>query len=113
MEGSKPQRINAIVPAVLRRAKTQQRALTTIQRKWAGLVGRSLARHSRPVSLRGGRLVVHVEQPGDSFALSYQRETLLERLSAGTAGRIEELVIRPGALERRASRRPQAGECRT
>lgn len=91
-------RISAVLSHVLSQAATQRGALLALQRRWRELVGRSLASHSAPVSLRRGRLTVHVDQPGDNFALAYQRAGLLEQLKAQTQGRVEELVIRAGEL---------------
>lgn len=98
MSGAK--RIDAIVSAVIKQAARRQQPLFTIQHRWGQLVGKALAAHTRPVSLRRGRLVVHVEQPGDGYALNYRRAALLKRLQATTKGRVEELVIRPGELSR-------------
>ena len=98
MERSGEQPIKAILPAILRHAQRRYEVLQTIRRRWTRLVGKQLAAHSKPVSLRRGRLVVHVDQPGDSFLLSYQRERLLEQLRTATRGTVEELVIRPGEL---------------
>ena len=92
------QSIKAILPAILRHAQRRYEVLSGIQQRWSRLVGKQLAAHSQPVSLRRGRLVVHVDQPGDGFMLSYRREQLLERLRTTTKGNIEELVIRPGEL---------------
>ena len=92
------QSIEAILPAILRHAQRRYEVLSGIQRRWSRLVGKQLAAHSQPVSLRRGRLVVHVDQPGDGFMLSYRREPLLERLRATTKGSVKELVIRPGEL---------------
>lgn len=95
-------RINAVLPGILQHARRRAQALAAIQARWGRLVGRPLAAHTRPVSLRRGRLVIHADRPGDGFALSYQRQQLLERLrvSAKEAG-IEELVIRPGDIRQK------------
>ncbi len=98
----KAQQIGAVLPTVLKRVERQREALTVAQRAWGRLVGKQLAAHTRPVSLRRGRLSVHVSRPGDSFMLSYQRPKLLTRLQAATHGAIEELVVRPGELSRPA-----------
>jgi len=90
--------IRAVIPSVLKRSKERRRAIGAVQRRWAGLVGKCLAMHSRPVTLWRGRLVVHVDQPGDSFELSYQRERLLERMRSLVKEPVEELVIRSGDL---------------
>ena len=98
MSRSKPDRIDTVVSGVLKRVQEQHNALLTVQQAWRKLVGPQLARHTRPVSLRRGRLIVHAERPGDNFILSYRREPLLARLRETTHGRVEELVIRPGDL---------------
>lgn len=91
--------IGALLPDALRKAEQRARPLQTIQRRWGRLVGRALADHTAPVSLRRGRLVVLAEQPGDGFALSYQRTQVLERLqhARGCRGLVQEIVIRPGS----------------
>lgn len=100
MHHPKAERIDAVIPAVLRQLEHQQSALGATQQEWARLVGKRLAAHTKPVSLRGGRLVVHVERPGDGFALSYARPELLERLRSLAQGKVEEIVIRPGEIKR-------------
>ena len=100
MRHLKAERIGAVIPAVIRQLEQQQGPLQAAQEAWGRLVGKRLAAHTKPVSLRGGRLIVHVERPGDGFALSYARPELLERLRAATQGKVEEIVIRPGAATR-------------
>lgn len=90
------QRIGPIVSAVLSQTKQSHGALHVVQRAWSRLVGKGLAAHTKPVSLRRGRLVVRADRPGDGFTLSYQRMQLLERLQDLTKGRVDEIVIRPG-----------------
>jgi len=100
-----PERIGAILPRVVKDAQRRHGTLADIQTRWRRLVGRSLAAHTRPVSVRRGRLVVHVDRPGDSYALSFQRAALLARLRDATDGHIEELVVRPGEISPAAGRR--------
>ncbi len=92
----KSERIDSLIPHVLKRVEERHRPLVTIQQGWAGWVGKRLAAHTRPVSLQRGRLVVYADRPGDNFALSYQRAQLLEQIQAATEARVEEIVIRPG-----------------
>ena len=94
-----PQRIDVVVSRVLEETTKQHGALFAIQRRWKRLVGRALAAHTRPVSLRQGKLVVHVDRPGDGFALSYQRTQLLEQLRAAAKKPVEDIVIRPGDVK--------------
>lgn len=105
------QPIGAVLPGVLRQAGTKHETLAALQQAWPKLVGRALAAHTRPIGLRGGRLTVQADRPGDSFLLGYQRGTLLKRVQAATQGGVEELLVRPGGTvsDPRAKRKP----CRT
>ena len=96
MRHANAERIGAVIPAVLRQLEHQQDSLRAVQQAWGTLVGKRLAAHTRPSSLRRGRLVVHVERPGDGFALNYARPALLERLRVSTQGKVEEIIILPG-----------------
>ncbi len=98
MGKGKPQPIGAVVSAVLARAKQQHGEIEAIRRRWRTLVGPTLAAHTKPLSLRRGRLVVLSEGPGESFTLSYQRARLLAQLRRSTKGAVDELVIRPGTV---------------
>ena len=90
--------IGALLQTVLRQVERHAKPLQTIQARWSRLVGPALAGHTKPVSLRRGRLIVLAEQPGDGFALSYRRTQLLARLqrTRECRGLILEIVIRPG-----------------
>ena len=96
MSRTKPESLAALLPQVLKQVEEHHAGLVEVQRAWNGLVGRPLARHTHPVSLRRGRLVVCAERPGDNFLLSYRRTELLEQLRRITGGRVEELIVRPG-----------------
>lgn len=85
----------SLLPAVLREAEAAHKPLKLIQQRWGRLVGKALRVHSRPVSLRRGRLVVQVDRPGDSYTLAFARPRLIKRLHALTEGRVEELILRP------------------
>ena len=90
------ERIGSLLPEVLKRMGERHSALFDIQRDWARLVGRRVAAHTRPVSVRRGVLTVHTHRPGDGYALTYQKPELLKRLRAMVPGKVEEIVIRPG-----------------
>ena len=96
MTAAKP--VGALIADVMQRAAREYRPLFAIQRRWPQLVGKQLAAHTRPVSLRRGRLIVHAEHPGDSFALNFARPRLLEQLQGKATGTVEEIVIRAGAV---------------
>ena len=96
--GKGPERLGSIISKVLQSSEREHRPLHIIQREWTGLVGKALAEHTKPVSLRHGRLMVHVDQPGDGFALNYQRARLLKLLRMKTGCTVEEIVIRAGEM---------------
>ncbi len=93
---SAAQRIGSLIPEVMKHTAHTHGPLFTIQREWSRLVGKPLAAHTKPVSLKRGRLVVYADRPGDNFALSYERPRLLAQLQILTSGHVEEIVIRAG-----------------
>lgn len=97
-------RIGQVLPSVLKRTSQQHGVLWRIQRKWPRLVGRALAAHTVPVSLRRGQLVILVDRPGDGFALGYKRTQLLERLEAEARGGVREIIMRPGEMRMKRKR---------
>jgi len=92
----KIQHIGMILPTIVKRAARRHATLSLVQRRWGRLVGVELAKHTKPVTLRRGQLVVQVDQPGVSFVLSYERARLVERLRHATKGTVNDVVIRPG-----------------
>lgn len=90
------ERIDSLIPDVLKHMGERHGVLFEIQRGWVRLVGRRLAAHTRPASLRRGVLTVHTDRPGDGYALTYQKPELLERLRASAPGKVAEILIRPG-----------------
>jgi len=91
-----PKAIGELIPTVIQQATHKHRAIHELQRKWPRIVGKELARHTRPVSLRKGTLCVHADDPGANFALSLEKPKAIERLNASGGLQIEEMVIRAG-----------------
>ena len=89
--------IKDLIPTVLQHAMAQHEKIQQLQRRWASLVGRQLAAHTRPVSLRRGRLYVNTNEPGASFALNLEKTRLLEQLHKAPY-HVEDIVIRAGEL---------------
>jgi predicted nucleic acid-binding Zn ribbon protein len=54
--------------------------LSAVFRRWEDLVGPDIAAHSKPVSLRGGVLVLMVDQPAWAAQLRYMTADLLAKL---------------------------------
>ena len=87
--------IGNILTEVLRQTRQRHTALTAIQKDWAALVGTRVARHTKPVSLRQGRLVVQADHAGDGFLLRYAQPRLLEQLCHRAQGAVKEIIIKP------------------
>ena len=91
-------RIGDLIPSILHQATARQQALQQVQQRWAKAVGKTLAAHTRVIGLRKGRLYVHTDELGASFALSLEKPRLLKALQTATTEPIEEIVIRAGAV---------------
>jgi hypothetical protein len=89
-----PDRIGALIQTFVRGTQAQREPLFGIQRSWSELVGEGLAAHSRPVGFIKGKLLIHVDHPGDGFEMSYRAPALIRRLKEQTRGRVAEIVIR-------------------
>lgn len=87
-----------VLPSVLKHAQARSQPLQAVQARWPALVGPSLARHTKPVSLRRQVLTIQSDQPGASYTLNLLRPRLLAALGRTAAGRITELVIRAGTV---------------
>ena len=95
-----PHAISDVLRQVIKQTEKKQSVLFSVQRKWKTLVGKPLAAHTRPASISQQRLIVLVERSGDGFILNYQRGRLLKRLARLTEGKVEELIIRVGELNK-------------
>ena len=65
----------------------------TVFSRWEELVGSSVARHTRPVRLAGGTLVVAVDQPAWATQLRVLAPGILERLTERTGEVIDQLEV--------------------
>ncbi len=90
--------IKDLLPKVLQQASKQHEAISQVQSRWSTLVGRDLARHSKPVTIRRGILTVQADQPAVNFALTMKKPTLLKKLGELPGSQIRELVIRAGSV---------------
>ena len=92
-----------LLPGVVRNATQKQRELDGLRKRWAKLVGKELARHTKPSGVRGGKLYVQTDEPGASFLVSLDKPRLLAnmqppRRTKRDAKAIEDIVVRPGEL---------------
>jgi predicted nucleic acid-binding Zn ribbon protein len=56
--------------------------MTTLFERWSEFVGETMGAHCRPVSLRGGVLLVAVDDPAWSTEVRFLETTLIARLNA-------------------------------
>ena len=88
MARREPQTLEQLLPRVLARLAEQPGRGRSLDPVWRATVGEAIARHSRPVSLAAGTLVVAVRSAEWAHTLSRQeaplREQLNTRLGAGT-----------------------------
>ncbi len=68
-------------------------ALGSVFSRWEELVGSSVARHTRPLRLAGGTLVVRVDQPAWATQLRVLAPGILAGLVERTGERIEHLEV--------------------
>ncbi|MCX5715975.1 MAG: DciA family protein [Candidatus Omnitrophica bacterium] len=78
--------------------KKEEKKLTQedITAMWAGAAGRVAARHSRPASLRKGRLVVNVSDSSLLYDLTLRKTQILESLAKELKGKIQDVQFRIG-----------------
>ena len=94
-----PTSLKELLPAVVRRAGRQQRALAQLEQRWRKAVGKRLAAHTQLSSLRRGTLYVRTDDAGTGFLLSLDKPRLLARLRARRSRlAVEDVVIRMGEL---------------
>lgn len=91
--------IREVIPNIVRQAAQQHETIQRLRDEWRRLVGKELAKHTKPASLRRGTLYVHADEPGASFILSLEKPRLLAQLQARAKRPIEEIVIRPGEIK--------------
>lgn len=90
--------IGDLIPKILAETTKKHQALHQLQEQWARLVGKTLADHTKPVSIRRGIVYVHADQPGASYTLSLKKTTLLKRVEAAAGCPVSDLVVRAGTL---------------
>jgi predicted nucleic acid-binding Zn ribbon protein len=69
-------------------------ALGALYQQWDELVGPRLSGHTRPLSLRGGTLVIGVTDPAWATQLRFLESTLLERLAGLDGAPVTSIEVR-------------------
>ena len=88
--------IQDVVAAILRQTAARHGAVSSLQQQWSRVVGKALAHHTRPVSVRRGVVYIQADEPGAGFTLSLQTPQLVQRLRHIAGPSITGIVIRPG-----------------
>ena len=87
-------------PSVGQKGAIERLTKETIEEAWRRLAGMEAARHSWPVSLSRGRLLVEVENSGWMYTLGMKKEQLLQGLiELFGVQRVKELSFRMGERE--------------
>ncbi len=67
--------------------------------EWERTVGPAIARHARPIVLRGGKLVLVVDSPAWMQQLSLMKPEIREKLNAGLGGKtIRDITLKLGEI---------------
>ena len=70
-----------------------------IRLAWDLVVGKKAARHSKPRSFQGSRLIVHVDDSSWLYELTTRKKYILSNLSSELKGkRLKEITFRIGDL---------------
>lgn len=90
--------IGQVIPPLLAKLGLRERLQQgQVFESWDQLVGPVIARLARPVSLREGRLTVHVDHPAYIQELRPHTELILRKIAAGVAsGIVREIRWRVG-----------------
>ncbi len=80
-------RLGDVLPSVVKKLRLAEVvAAAPIVSAWPELVGPTIARHSRALTIEEGRLVVVVDSPAWVAQLDYLAPQLLSRIQARTGG---------------------------
>jgi len=75
--------------------------------RWEDIVGDTIARHARPVSVRGNRLYLAVDSSAWSQQLSQLKPELLEKINLNLGREaVKDITFRLGGMERTEWHRP-------
>jgi predicted nucleic acid-binding Zn ribbon protein len=86
-----PKRIDGALDRLARRLGAPGAvALQVVFGRWEEIVGEEAARHSRPLRLSGGTLVVGVGDPARATELRYRGAQILERVTDVAGGPVAE-----------------------
>jgi len=66
---------------------------------WEAVVGKAAARHSKVRSLKGGRLVVNIDDSSWLYELTVQKREILKKLAARIKGKkVKDITFRIGEV---------------
>lgn len=70
-----------------------------VRSAWESAVGEKAAKHSRPRTLRGSRLIVHVDDSSWLYELTVQKKEILKKLGEILkSNKLKDITLRIGEL---------------
>lgn len=117
MERDPPKRIRDLLPGAARRVGMDGDAVAAgaVFRDWRAIVGRHIADHAEPTSLRGGVLRVRADSPAWATEIGYLGEQIRAHVN-DSAGRDLVAEVRvwtgPGSVPRRSGDEPLGRDSR-
>ena len=93
-----PDRIGRVLSDVLKDAAARHQPIHQLQAQWVRVVGRRLAAHTKPGSLRRQVLYVQTDDPGASFEWSLEKQALLSKIRVAAGCEVTDVVVRPGVV---------------
>lgn len=102
MRKTTPQPIGDVLKDVVEQlGQTKKKDIARIFSLWPALAGKQLSRHTQPVSLRRGTLLINVDESAWLYQVNLQKEVLLKRLKTKLgADKIQKLQLRIGDIRR-------------
>jgi len=90
-----PRRFNESLDRLIRHLGAPASAdVAAVFERWPELVGERVAAHSRPVSLRGGVLIIAVDDPAWASQLSWLERRLLDGVGDHLGAPVDRLEVR-------------------
>jgi hypothetical protein len=89
--------VAVVLDGLARRLGLESKLLESrLRHRWADIVGEQIAAHTRPEQIRFKKLLIHVRHSVWLHQLTFLKPILLQKINAGGAPLVAELVLRIG-----------------
>jgi len=75
-----PEKVNTVLAKIFQEIEEKKSKEGSILETWEKVAGKGIARHSRPISLQGGTLIINVDRSAWLYELNLCRPLLMRRL---------------------------------